>query len=154
MAVEFQVRAAHEDIWGEINHQYLYKIASPYVWSPGFHDNHRQVAHASQRLKKAIDSIPSAIIDLISASNTATSSLATFSRPSSPFHFSLGASIYWHLRHDYDSAGHPGKTFHELFQEYENLVAAITKSALARDQINAICQAIRKVEEIRLAIVD
>jgi len=93
--IEFQIRAAHEDIWAEINHKFNYKIKSPYAWSAEFEQEMVHVERDSARLKALIDQIPGAIDDLVQSSKHAKDKISKFGSPDTDHYFSLGSSFFW-----------------------------------------------------------
>ena len=52
--IEVQIRTAAEDIWGEINHQLLYKAEDLYVWTPTLQQTYQEMEDDLRAIKATL----------------------------------------------------------------------------------------------------
>jgi ppGpp synthetase/RelA/SpoT-type nucleotidyltranferase len=95
--IEIQIRTAAEDIWGQIDHQYLYKNKSIYVWSHEMARLYGELKRNSRRLHRAVEVIKECVEDFIDHDRELQRAAVNFHSPSSEYSLSLTVTIFYSI---------------------------------------------------------
>lgn len=103
--VEFQLRAATEDIWSEISHKLVYKSRDSHLWSVEYAARYSSAETASETLKESVDHLPILIRNFHQSADAATSNLKDFwtrDRTAAntlglDLHFSYGVTLFFFI---------------------------------------------------------
>jgi ppGpp synthetase/RelA/SpoT-type nucleotidyltranferase len=95
--IEIQIRTAAEDIWGEINHKFLYKNESVFAWNHEIGRIQRELYKNSTRLKRAIDAITDLVVDFVEHDQELIDARHNFHNPSSEYSLSLMVTLIYSM---------------------------------------------------------
>jgi ppGpp synthetase/RelA/SpoT-type nucleotidyltranferase len=151
--VEFQIRTAVEDVWGEINHKLLYKSKNPYVWSVDYETSFRQATELSERLKNTIDELPKEIARFHNSSTRAQLIAEDFwgGKEKAPKwqerkdnnHLSLCAGLLAMA-----GDGTVGKLINDAFRTYEGMIRSISGRVSTGDAAATLAKSINHLKHL------
>ncbi len=171
--VEFQIRTAAEDIWGEIDHHYSYKVRDNGVHSRRLARIYRDLSNDSGRLNTQISLIPPAIRTIKQHFDEVTVELDLFRRPENLFYFSVCLTYLEGVLGQF--SGEISQALFGYRDAWEALcndligkgpekiaimlacIDSITehlRSASVEEEIRDLCLAITSFEHIRLRAID
>ena len=147
--IEVQIRTAAEDIWGEINHQLLYKAKDLYVWTPSLANIVREMQDDSSSIKKSLEELRAPVTRFWRHSKAAEDEIAKFKEPTrTSYHRSLIVTLFYAMSGEYFENVNP------LLQQYDTALVGLTHADEPRQAADVLRHCLDLMTQVKAGFGD